>query len=64
MLGYPAMIRERSPQEHFDVGVEAAEFVAGPAHQRVVDGWVDPEQDLSAVSHVYSEPVLTTGDGG
>ena len=46
------------------MGVEAAELVAGPAHQRVVHRGIDPQQDLSAGSHVYSEPALTTADGG
>jgi hypothetical protein len=46
------------------LGVEAAELVVGPADQRVLHGWVDAEQDLSAFAHVYGEPVLTNGEGG
>jgi hypothetical protein len=52
VLGHPAGVGERPAQEHLDVGVEAAELVAGPAHQRVMDRGIDTEQYLAAISHV------------
>jgi hypothetical protein len=52
VFGHPTGVVERSAQDHFDLGVEAPEFVVGPAGERVVDGGVDPEQDLSAAAHV------------
>ncbi len=52
MFGHPTGVVECSAQDHFDLTVEAAELVVGPAGERVVDGRVDPEQDLSAVAHV------------
>lgn len=52
MFGHPTGVVECSAQDHFDLTVEAAELVVGPPGERVVDSWVDPEQDLSAVAHV------------
>jgi hypothetical protein len=51
-LGHPAGLGEGPAQQHFDLGVQATELVAGPPHQRVVYGGVDAEQYLSAFAHV------------
>jgi hypothetical protein len=64
VLGHPSGVAERPAQQHLDLRVEAAQLVVGPADQRVVNRRVDPEQDLSALPHEYSDPALTTGDGG
>jgi hypothetical protein len=52
VFGHPTGVVECSAQDHLDLAVEAAELVVGPAGERVVDGRVDPEQDLSAIAHV------------
>jgi hypothetical protein len=52
MFGHPAGLVECSAQDHFDLAVEAAQVIVGPAGEGVVDGRVDPEQDLSALAHV------------
>jgi hypothetical protein len=51
MFGHPTGVVECAAQDHFDLAVEAAELVVGPAGERVVDSRVDPEQDLAAVAH-------------
>lgn len=45
VLRHAASVIERTPQEHFDMGVEAAELVGGPARQGIVDRRVDEESD-------------------
>jgi hypothetical protein len=52
MFGHPTGVVQCTAQDHFDLTVDAAELIVGPAGERVVDGRVDPEQDLSAVAHV------------
>lgn len=64
VLWHASGVAQRFAQQHLHLGVDAAELVVGPAHERIVDRRVDPQQDLSALAHVYSEPVLTTGEGG
>jgi hypothetical protein len=60
-LREPAGVLERAPEQHLHLGVEAAELLVGPAHQRIVHRGIDAQQDLPTVAHVYSEPALTTG---
>jgi hypothetical protein len=50
-LGSLLASRKRPAQQHFDVCVDAAEFVARPADQRVMDGQIDAEQNLPALAH-------------
>jgi hypothetical protein len=64
VLGHSPGVGEGAAEEHLDVRVEAAELIAGPAHQRVVYRRVHAEQDLPAFAHEYREPAFTTGDGG
>jgi hypothetical protein len=52
MFGHPAGVFQRPAQDHFDLAVYAAQLVVGPPGERVVDGRVDPEQDLPAFAHV------------
>jgi hypothetical protein len=53
LLRHPARVVERSPKQHLDVGVEAAELVSGPPGQGIVDGRIDAQQDLFALmAHV------------
>ena len=53
MVRHPPRVVEGSSQEHFDMCVEAAELIGGPAGQRVVDGWVKAQRHLLAVpAHV------------
>jgi hypothetical protein len=51
LLRHPPRVGERAPQEHLDLRVEAPELVVGPTDQRIVDGRVDPQQDLAALAH-------------
>lgn len=44
-----AGVRQRPAEQELHMGVGAAEFVAGPAGQRVVDGGVEPQQHLLAL---------------
>jgi hypothetical protein len=44
VLRHAARVVERTPQEHFDMGVEAAELVGGPSRQSIVDRGVDAQQ--------------------
>jgi hypothetical protein len=64
MLGHPAGLVERPPEEHLYLRVQTAELVVCPARQRIMDRGVDPEEYLTTVGHVYKDPVLTTADGG
>ena len=50
VLGHAAGVVERSPQEQFDLRVEAAQLVGGPAGERVVDGRVEAQRDLLALA--------------
>ena len=50
---HPARVVEGPPQQHLDVGVEAAELVSGPPGQGIVDHRVDAQQHLFAfIAHV------------
>jgi hypothetical protein len=52
-LRHPARVFEGPPQQHLDVGVQAAELVGGPAGEGIVDRWVDAQQHLFArIAHV------------
>jgi hypothetical protein len=64
VLGHATSLHERTAQQELDLGVDASQLVIGPAGQRVMDCRVEPEQHLSALAHVYSEPAFTIGDGG
>jgi hypothetical protein len=53
LLRHPARVIEGPPQQHLDVGVEAAELVSGPPGQGIVDHRVDAQQHLFALmAHV------------
>jgi hypothetical protein len=53
VLGHPALVGERAPKQHLDLGVEAAQVVSGPARESVVNRRVDPQRDLlSLAAHV------------
>jgi hypothetical protein len=53
LSGHPAGVIESTPEEHLDLGVEAAEVGSGPPRQGVVDRWVDTQQQLLALgAHV------------
>jgi hypothetical protein len=51
LSGHPAGVVEGAPEQHLDVGVEAAELVSGPARQGIVHRWVDAQQHLLALAH-------------
>jgi hypothetical protein len=52
VFGHPTGVVQCSAQDHFDLAVKAAELVVGPPGEGVVDGRVDPQQNLSPVAHV------------
>lgn len=64
LRGHPSSVAQRFAQQHLHLGIDAAELVVGPAHERIVDRRIDPQQDLPALAHVYREPVFTTGEAG
>jgi hypothetical protein len=41
-------------EEVFDLGVDAAEVVVGPAAQRFEEGWVEAKQKPLALGHVFA----------
>ena len=49
--GQPPGVGERTAEQEFDLGVGAAQLVAGPSGQGVVDGGVQPQQDALALGH-------------
>jgi hypothetical protein len=49
MFGHAALIVERAAQDHLDLRVETAQFVGGPAGERVVNRWVEAQRDLLAL---------------
>jgi hypothetical protein len=51
LLGHASGLGQRPAQDDLDLGVDAAEFVVGPADERVVDSRVDPQEDLPAFAH-------------
>src|SRR5450755_678415 len=65
--GQPPGVFEGTAEQKFDLGVGAAELVAGPPGQGVVDGGVQSQQDALAFGHRGSVPVVTgsavTGTG-
>lgn len=63
-LRHPALLGKSTPQQDFDLRVDAAQFVVRPALQCVVHCWVDAQQDLFAFGHEYNEPALTMGEAG
>ena len=53
LAGHSAGVVESAPQQHLDLGVEAAKLVIGPPGQGVVDRRVDAQQHLFALmAHV------------
>ena len=44
-LGQPARVAERAAQQELDLGIGAAQLVAGPPGQRVVHSRVEPQQN-------------------
>jgi hypothetical protein len=61
LVRHPPRIGQRSAEEDLHLSVDAAELVVGPPDEGVVDGRVDPEKNLAALTHVYSEPAFTIG---
>jgi hypothetical protein len=67
--GQPPGVGERAAEHELDLGVGAAQLVAGPPGQGVVDGGVQSQQDALSLGHRYTRtcrhwyrvPVLTTG---
>ena len=61
-LGAAPDLFEGQTQRELDLRVHAAQVVRGPFRNRIMDGRVQPHQDVFTFGHqVYSEPVLTTG---
>lgn len=52
MSGHPARLGQSAPQDDLHLGVEAAEVVTRPAHQRIVHSRVEPQEDLATGGHV------------
>jgi hypothetical protein len=50
LVGHPAGVAEVLAEQHFDLRVQAAELVGGPAGKGVVDGGVDAQQELFALT--------------
>jgi hypothetical protein len=50
LLRHPPDVVERPAQQHLDVGVEAAELVGRPAGERIMDGRVEAQRELLALS--------------
>jgi hypothetical protein len=50
LSGHPAGVVEGVPEQHLDVGVEAAELVGRPSGKGIVDGRVDAQQHLFALT--------------
>jgi hypothetical protein len=50
-LGFPARLLERAAKHEFDLSIQAAQIVVGPALQRVEHGAIDPEQKRLAFGH-------------
>src|SRR5690242_18114395 len=57
--GQPPCVGECTAEQEFDLGVGAAQLVAGPLGQGVVDGRVQPQQDALAFGHRGSVPAVT-----
>ena len=49
--GQPSGFCERGAEQELDLGVGAAQLVAGPPDQGVMDGWVQAQQDALAFGH-------------
>jgi hypothetical protein len=53
LLRHPSGVGQGSPQQHLDLGIEAAELIRGPPGQGVVNHRVHAQQDLFAlIAHV------------
>jgi hypothetical protein len=50
VLGHAAGVVECPAQEELDLGVEAAQLVAGPSGERVMNGGVEAQRDLLALA--------------
>src|SRR5215472_3057488 len=59
LAGQPACVGQRAAQQDFDLGIGAAQLVAGPPGQGVVDGRVQPQQDALAFAHGVTVPAVT-----
>jgi hypothetical protein len=57
--GQPSSLGERTAEQELDLGVSAAQLVAGPPGQGIVDGGVQPQQDALAFGHRGSVAVVT-----
>jgi hypothetical protein len=51
MSGQAASLGQRAAEQKLDLGVGAAQVVAGPPGQGVVHGGVEPEQHALAFGH-------------
>ena len=59
LSGQPACVGQRAAQQEFDLGVGAAQLVASPPGEGVVDGWVQPQQDALTFAHRVTVPAVT-----
>ena len=57
--GQPPGFGERAAEQELDLRVGAAQLVAGPPGQGVMDGRVEPEQDALAFGHCGSVAAVT-----
>ena len=60
----PARLGERTAQEVLDLGVGAAQFVACPPGEGVVDGGVESKQDALALTHLAARTRLLVERAG
>jgi hypothetical protein len=57
--GQPPRVGERTAEQELDLGVCAAQLVAGLLGEGVVDGGVQPQQDALAFGHRGSVAAVT-----
>ncbi len=50
-LGHAPGVAQGAAQDDLDLRIHAPQLVARPAGQRVVDGRVDPEENLATLAH-------------
>jgi hypothetical protein len=50
VLRHSASVVESAPEQHLDLGVEAAKLVGGPSGQSVVNRRIDAQQHLFALT--------------
>src|SRR5690242_6065103 len=51
LLWEPPGVAQGSTEQEFDLCLRAAQLIAVPADQGVMDGWIKTEQDALALSH-------------